>query len=289
LSAPPSSTPSSPPSPQGVLYIVALPIGNPEDITLRVLRVLREVDLVAAEDTRVTGPILQGYGIEAPLTAYQQHSRGAKARALVERLRAGMRIALVSDAGMPGISDPGAELIRLAVAAGVTIVPVPGATAFVLALAASGLPTSRFVFDAFPPRDPEERHAFFGAMRDDPRTTVLYESPRRLRTTLAAIQEALGERRVVVAQELTRPGETFLRGTAGEVLALLDAGAPSGECVLVVEGASASDPESGLRAVALAELDRRVAAGVHSRDAARLTAAALRVARREVEALREDG
>jgi 16S rRNA (cytidine1402-2'-O)-methyltransferase len=278
-------TPSSPHPQQGVLYVVALPIGNLEDITLRALRVLREVELIAAEDTRVTGPLLAAYGIETPLTAYQQHRARAKAETLLERLREGAAIALVSDAGMPGISDPGAELIRLAVAAGIRIVPVPGATALVPALAASGLPSSRFVFDAFPPRDAEERHAFFVSMRDDPRTTILYESPRRLVASLTTIRDVLGERRVVVAQELTRPGEAFLRGPVGDVLALLKARAPTGQCVLLVEGAPPSDLESTLRDVAAAEVERHLASGVDPSTAVRIAAASLRLSRREVDRL----
>src|SRR5437660_2424239 len=156
----------------GTLYIIATPIGNLEDITLRALRLLREVDLIAAEDTRVTGTLLAHFEIDTPLASYQQHSHGRKAAALLRQLIDGRSLALVSDAGMPGISDPGHELIRMAIAAGVPVVPVPGATALVAALAASGLPTIRFSFQGFPPRAPAERAAFFEALRSTPQTLV---------------------------------------------------------------------------------------------------------------------
>jgi 16S rRNA (cytidine1402-2'-O)-methyltransferase len=226
----PSTTP-------GTLFIVATPIGNPEDITLRALRVLREVDLIAAEDTRVTATLLQHFGIPTPLTNYHQHSGGRKAESLLGQLRAGAKIALVSDAGMPGISDPGHELIRLAIAAGVPVVPVPGATALVAALAGGGLSTHRFAFEGFPPRDPAERAAFFQALRHEPRTLVFYESPRRLRATLRDLQAAFGgERQAVVARELTKEEEEFARGALGELVARFEARAPAGQCVLLVEG-----------------------------------------------------
>jgi 16S rRNA (cytidine1402-2'-O)-methyltransferase len=221
----------------GTLYVVATPIGNPEDITLRALRVLREVDLIAAEDTRVTALLLAQLGIETPLTPYQQHSGGRKAEALLQELEAGRDVALVSDAGMPGISDPGHELIGLAVAAGAPVVPVPGATALIAALAGCGLPTFRFTFESFPPREPAARAAFFHALRESPHTLVFYESPRRLRATLHDLLSFLGDRRAVVARELTKPDEEFVRGSLSELAAHFEARAPVGQCVLVVEGA----------------------------------------------------
>jgi 16S rRNA (cytidine1402-2'-O)-methyltransferase len=220
----------------GTLYVVAMPIGNREDITLRALRVLRDVELIAAEDTRVTAPQLAELGIETPLTAYQQHSGGRKAEALLRELEAGRDVALVSDAGMPGIADPGHELIGLAAGAGVPVVPVPGATALVAALAGCGLPTFRFAFESFPPRDPDERAAFFQSLRPMPHTLVFYESPRRLRTTLRDLLSVLGDRRAVVARELTKPDEEFVRGSLRELAAHFEAQAPVGQCVLVVEG-----------------------------------------------------
>jgi 16S rRNA (cytidine1402-2'-O)-methyltransferase len=269
-------------SPPGTLYVVATPIGNPEDLTLRALRVLREVDLIAAEDTRVSGPLLRRYGIQTPLTSYQQHSRGAKAAALVEELRQGRRIALISDAGMPGISDPGAELIALAVAAGVPVTPVPGATAAIAALAASGLPAARFVFEGFPPRPAAERRAFFEALRDEPRTVILYESPRRLVTTLRSLRDVLGERRVVVAREVTKESEEFVRGTASEALARFTATRPAGECVVILEGARA---EPAIATAVEEHLRALRSAGTEEREAVRQTAAALRLPRRQVAAI----
>ena len=208
------------PPPSGTLFIVATPIGNSEDITLRALRVLREVALIAAEDTRVTRALLAHFGIETPLTSYQQHSGGRKAAALVQQLLDGASIALVSDAGMPGIADPGHELIRLAIAAGVPVVPVPGAAALVAALAAGGLSTFRFRFEGFPPRDPAARAAAFAALRSAPETLIFSDkSPRRLRSTLRDLRAALGPRRAVVARELTKPAEEFARGSLDELIA----------------------------------------------------------------------
>jgi len=161
----------------GTLFIVATPIGNLEDITPRALRILREADLIAAEDTRVTRELLAHFEIMTPLTSYHQHSGGRKAEALLRQLAEGSRIALVSDAGMPGIADPGHELIRLAIDSGVPVVPVPGATALVAALAGCGLSTIRFSFEGFPPRDPAERAALFESRREMPHTLVFYESP----------------------------------------------------------------------------------------------------------------
>jgi 16S rRNA (cytidine1402-2'-O)-methyltransferase len=221
----------------GTLFVVATPIGNLEDISLRALRVLREVDVIAAEDTRITRQLLAHFHIDTPLTNYQQHTRGGKAEALVQELGAGRSVALVSDAGMPGISDPGHELIQYAIAAGVTVVPVPGASALLAALAGSGLSTIRFTFEGFPPRLAAERAAFFRNLRDAPHTLVFYESPRRLRTTLRDLQSAFGDRRSVVARELTKPTEQFVRGTLGELAAWFEARKPLGECVVLVEGA----------------------------------------------------
>jgi 16S rRNA (cytidine1402-2'-O)-methyltransferase len=228
----------------GTLYILATPIGNLEDITLRALRVLREADLIAAEDTRVTAALLAHFAIETPLTNYQQHSGGRKAEALLRQLAEGRSVALVSDAGMPGIADPGHELIRLAVTHGIPVVPVPGATAFVAALAACGLSTIRFTFEGFPPRDPAERAILFHSLRDSPHTLVFYESPRRLRTTLRDLRAALGNRRATLAREITKPTEEFTRGTLDELIARFTARAPVGQCVVLVEGAAVGDATS---------------------------------------------
>jgi len=229
----------------GTFFVVATPIGHLEDITLRALRVLREVDVIAAEDTRITRLLLDHFEIETPLTSYHQHSGGRKAAALLRQLAAGRSVALVSDAGMPGISDPGHELIRLAIAAGVPVVPVPGATALVAALAASGLPTIRFSFQGFPPRAAAERAAFFESLRHAPQTLVFYESPRRLLATLRDLRRAFGNRHAVVARELTKPAEEFARGSLDELIARFEARAPAGQCVVLVEGAAHDTPAAG--------------------------------------------
>jgi 16S rRNA (cytidine1402-2'-O)-methyltransferase len=200
------------------------------------------VDVIVAEDTRVTRRLLDRQGIGTPLEPYRQNRRAERVPELIGRLSSGERIALVSDAGTPAVSDPGADLVARAVGAGVRVVPVPGPAAALAALVASGLPAARFAFDGFPPRPEAERRTFFAALRDEPRTLLLYESPRRLRATLRAIRDLLGERRVVVAQDLTRVEERFVRGAASEVLAHFSARAPSGECVIVVEGATPDTP-----------------------------------------------
>jgi len=220
----------------GELFIVATPIGNLEDISLRALRILREADLIAAEDTRVTRKLLSHYGITTPTTSYHQHSKGAKARHLVDLLANGQRIALVSDAGMPGISDPGHELIQLAVERGIKVTPVPGPVAATAALAASGLPAHRFVFDGFPPRQKKNRVEFFRRLRAEERTIILYESPRRTHEALKDLLEVLGDRRAVLARELTKLFEEFRRGRLSELLEYTAAHQLKGEVVIVVEG-----------------------------------------------------
>ena len=178
----------------GTLYVVSTPIGNLEDITLRALRTLREVDLIAAEDTRVTRKLLSHYDIHTPIISYHQHSRGGRAREIVQALEDGKNVALVSDAGTPGISDPGHDLIRLCIAQGVKIEPVPGPTAMIAALVVSGLPTARFAFEGFPPRKKRARRSFFANLKAEARTVCLYEASNRLLDTLETIRAELGER-----------------------------------------------------------------------------------------------
>lgn len=223
-------------SKSGELFIVATPIGNLEDISLRALRTLREVDLIAAEDTRVTQKLLNHYGISTPTTSYHQHSGGAKARYIADLLLQGQKIALVSDAGMPGISDPGHELIRMAIERGVKVTPVPGPIAAVTALAASGLPAHRFVFDGFPPRQKKNRVEFFKRLRNETRTIVLYESPRRVQDALQDLLDTLGDRRAVIARELTKVFEEFRRGLLSELLEYTREHKLKGEVVIIVEG-----------------------------------------------------
>ena len=220
----------------GTLYIVATPIGNLEDITLRALRVLGEVALIAAEDTRTSRVLLRHYDIKTPLTSYHEHNKLSKLDAIFEALATG-DVALVSDAGTPGISDPGYELIREAIARGIRVEPLPGASALVAALVASGLPTDGFLFLGFPPRKNRARREFLAAVAAERRTLLLYESPNRLTDLLAAIHETLGDRPVSVARELSKIYEEHRRGPVSEVLAHYRDNPPRGEIVVVVGGA----------------------------------------------------
>lgn len=220
----------------GVLYIVSTPIGNLEDISFRALRVLKEVATVAAEDTRHTKTLLAHYGIGTPLTSYHDFNKEEKAPVLLERLKDGHSVALVSDAGTPTISDPGYFLITQALAAGITVAPVPGPSAVLTALAASGLPTDAFVFEGFLPRKSGPRRRLLESLRDERRTVIVFESPHRLRSSLELIREILGDRRIVLARELTKIHEEFLRGTAEELLKTLGARTIRGELTLVLEG-----------------------------------------------------
>jgi 16S rRNA (cytidine1402-2'-O)-methyltransferase len=206
------------------LYLVATPIGNLEDITLRALRLLKEVDLIACEDTRQTQKLLNHYAITTRTTSYHEHNEATKSVELVQQMKEGASVALVTDAGMPGISDPGYRLITLAIQHGVPVVPVPGASAFLAALVASGLPTDSFRFNGFLPAKRGERRTSLEAIKSSLRTQVFYEAPHRIVETLTDIVEVLGEaRHVVVAREVTKLHEEFLRGRAGEVLETLKA------------------------------------------------------------------
>jgi 16S rRNA (cytidine1402-2'-O)-methyltransferase len=216
------------------LYLVATPIGNLEDITLRALRVLKQADLIACEDTRQTQKLLNHYGIATPTTSYHAHNEMTRAPALVMELERGARIALVTDAGMPGISDPGFRLVTLALRHHLPVVPIPGASAFLAALVASGLPTDSFRFSGYLPARRGQRRALLETIRDSPRTQVFYEAPHRLRESLTDIVEVLGaDRQVVIAREVTKMHEEFLRGTADAVLAALDVQV-KGEITLLV-------------------------------------------------------
>jgi len=222
----------------GQLYLVSLPIGNLEDITLRAIKTLREVNLIVAEDTRNTRRVLERYRIKTPFSrSYYQGVERKRVEPILSLLKEGKDLALVSDAGTPLISDPGYPLVRAAIAAGIAVVPIPGPTAAITALVASGLPTDHFAFDGTVPRKEGERRAYLEAIHEEQRTIILYESPHRLLTTLKEIAKVLPERRVVLARELTKIHEEFLRGSADEILQTLDArGEVKGECVLLIEG-----------------------------------------------------
>ena len=240
----PCPTPPSPQPPRegepagGRIFIVATPIGTLEDITLRALRVLREADLIAAEDTRHTRKLLSHHGIHTPLTSFYQHQQFRQAPALIERVRGGATLALVTDAGTPGISDPGSWLVRQALEAGIEVVPVPGPSAVVALLSVSGLPTDSFVFEGFLPIKEGKKRRLLEELAGQERTLVFYESPHRLVKTLALMREVLGDRQAAVGRELTKLFEEVNRGTLGEVLARYEGREVRGELTIAVAGRS---------------------------------------------------
>ena len=222
----------------GTLYLCATPIGNLEDMTFRVIRTLQEADLIAAEDTRNSIRLLNHFEIRTPMTSYHEYNKIEKGRKLVELLLEGKNIALVTDAGTPGISDPGEELVKMCYEAGVPVTSLPGASACVTALTLSGLPTRRFAFEAFLPADKKERQEILRDLVNETRTIILYEAPHRLAKTLGELHEALGSRRLTVCRELTKKHETAWQTTLEEAAAFYEAQPPRGECVLVIEGKS---------------------------------------------------
>jgi 16S rRNA (cytidine1402-2'-O)-methyltransferase len=254
------------------LYLVATPIGNLEDITLRALRVLKEVDLIACEDTRQTLKLLSHYGIHTRTVSYHEHNEMTKAAELVVDLEGGAKIALVTDAGMPGISDPGFRLIALAIRHHVPVVPIPGASAFLAALVASGLPTDSFRFSGFLPVKSGQRRKLLESIRDSPRTQVFYEAPHRLLETLSDVSDVLGEtRHVVVAREVTKIHEEFLRGRAGEILQQLKArGDVKGEITLLIAKAEEGAVPSTSDRVSLAQRVREIMAAEKADEKAAL-------------------
>ncbi|MGI6286094.1 16S rRNA (cytidine(1402)-2'-O)-methyltransferase [Neomoorella humiferrea] len=264
------------------LYLVATPIGNLEDITLRALKILGEVDLIAAEDTRRTRELLAHYNLHTPLTSYHRHNLRSKTPYLLKMLLEGKKLALVSDAGMPGISDPGEELVREAIDAGINVVPIPGPNAALAALVASGLPTSRFVFEGFLPRKGKERRERLIALTAEERTLIFYEAPHRLVNTLDDLLAALGDRRVAVGRELTKMFETIWRGMLSEAIAFFQANPPRGEITLVVAGAAPSASLQYDPARAAAEVKELEEAGVERKEAMAMIARRYGRSRREI-------
>jgi 16S rRNA (cytidine1402-2'-O)-methyltransferase len=255
----------------GTLYVVATPIGNLEDITHRAVRVLASVDLVAAEDTRHSRRLLDHLGIETALTSYHDHAEREKAPQLVDRLRSGSDVALICDAGTPGMSDPGYRLVCAAIEAGVRVVPIPGPSAVTACLSVSGLPTDRFAFEGFVPAKTGARVRFYQRLSGERRTIVCFEAGRRLVASLADLERVLGRRRIVVGREVTKIYEDFRRGTVDEVAAGLSGAAVRGEVTLMIAGADAAhraEPQEVSRRVAelrgqgvgMKEVARRVAA-----------------------------
>ncbi|BDV41783.1 ribosomal RNA small subunit methyltransferase I [Geotalea uraniireducens] len=222
----------------GTLYVVATPVGNLEDITFRAVRILKEVDLIAAEDTRHTRKLLQHFGIAKQLTSYFDHNKNLKGEYILGKLAAGQAVALVSDAGTPCISDPGYQLVRDAAAAGVPIVPIAGPCAAIAALSASGLPSDAFVFEGFLPSRRKKRLDKLASLKNEERLLILYESPKRLQDLLGDMLEVFGERQIVVARELSKVYEEFVRGSIAEVIASFAGREVRGELVVLVAAAS---------------------------------------------------
>ena len=272
---------------KGMLYLCATPIGNLEDITYRVVRVLGEVDLIAAEDTRNSIKLLNHFGIKTPMTSYHEFNKIEKGRQLVEKMLAGTNVALITDAGTPGISDPGEELVKMAWAAGITVTALPGAAACITALTASGLPTRRFAFEAFLPAEKKERQAVLVQMREETRTMVVYEAPHRLVRTLGELLETLGDRQMTVCRELTKKHETYFRTTIAEALAYYQENEPRGECVLVIAGKSREEIRqeeiAAFAEMTVAEhMERYLAQGMDRKDAMKAVAADRGVSKRDV-------
>lgn len=232
----------------GKLYLCATPIGNLEDITLRVLRVLKEVDLIAAEDTRNSIKLLNHFEIKTPMTSYHEYNKIEKAYTLIEKMRQGQSVALITDAGTPGISDPGEELAAMCYDAGIEVTSLPGPAACITALTLSGLSTRRFAFEAFLPWDKKERKEVLAELVNETRTIILYEAPHRLVRTLKELLETLGNRRMTLCRELTKKYETAFRSTIEELINYYEKEKPLGECVLVIEGKSREEVAEEQRA-----------------------------------------
>ncbi|MDD5899479.1 MAG: 16S rRNA (cytidine(1402)-2'-O)-methyltransferase [Lachnospiraceae bacterium] len=274
----------------GTLYLCATPIGNLDDITFRVLETLRSVDVIAAEDTRNSIKLLNRFEIKTPMTSYHEFNKFEKGRQLIEQLLSGKNVAVITDAGMPGISDPGEELVKMAYEAGVPVTVLPGACACVTALTLSGLPTRRFCFEAFLPADKKERKDVLEELKTETRTVVLYEAPHRLRKTLAELSEVLGDRRLTICRELTKKHEEAFQTTLAEALVYYEDKEPKGEYVLVLEGADKEElrraGQESFAELSLEEhMERYLSAGMSKKDAMKAVAADRNVSKREIYAL----
>lgn len=271
----------------GKLFLCATPIGNLEDITFRVLRTLKEVDLIAAEDTRNSIKLLNHFDIHTPMTSYHEYNKIDKARTLIEKMQQGQNIALITDAGTPGISDPGEELVAMCYESGIEVTSLPGPAACITALTLSGLSTRRFAFEAFLPSDKKERKAVLEKLKNETRTMILYEAPHRLVKTLEELYEALGNRRMTLCRELTKRYETAFRSTIEELLAYYEKEEPKGECVLVIEGRSRKEMEEEAQqewsAMPLAEhMAYYENQGISHKDAMKLVAKDRGVGKRDI-------
>ena len=271
----------------GKLYLCATPIGNLEDITFRVLRILKEVDLIAAEDTRNSIKLLNHFEIKTPMTSYHEYNKIEKGKKLVEKLQEGMNIALITDAGTPGISDPGEELVKMCYEVGIEVTSLPGAAACITALTLSGLSTRRFAFEAFLPSDKKEKQTVLKELVNETRTIIMYEAPHRLVRTLQELLEHLGNRRITICRELTKKHETAFTTTLEEAVAYYEGNEPKGECVLVMEGKSHEE----LRREEVAKweemsieehMDYYMNQGVDKKDAMKLVAKDRGIGKRDV-------
>lgn len=271
----------------GKLYLVATPIGNLEDMTYRAVRVLEEVDVIAAEDTRNSIKLLNHFEIKTPMTSYHEYNKYDKAKVLVEKMQQGQNVAVITDAGTPGISDPGEELVRQALDAGFEVTPVPGACACISALISSGLSTRRFAFEAFLPYDKKDRARVLEEMKRETRTMVMYEAPHKLKKTLAELMETLGDRRITLAREITKKHETIEPMMLSQAIARYEEEDPRGEFVIVIEGLDVKkleeEKKSSFEAMSVEEhVQMYVDKGMSKKDAIKQAAVDRGVPKRDV-------
>lgn len=272
---------------EGRLYLCATPIGNLEDITLRVLRTLKEVDLIGAEDTRNSIKLLNHFDIKTPMTSYHEYNKIEKAGYLVKVIKEGKNVALITDAGTPGISDPGEELVRQCIESGIEVTSLPGAAACVTALTMSGMPTRRFAFEAFLPADKKERQKVLEELKEESRTIIIYEAPHHLVSTLNELKEVLGDRNISLCKELTKKHESVIRMTIGELIEKFENEKPRGEYVLVIDGKSMEQKEQEKREewlkVPIEEhLRKYISGGESEKEAMKLVAKDRGISKRDV-------
>lgn len=271
----------------GKLYLCATPIGNLEDITFRVINTLKQVDLIAAEDTRHSIKLLNHFEIKTPMTSYHEHNKKEKAVYLVNKLKEGTNIALITDAGTPGISDPGEELVRCAYESGIEVTSLPGAAACITGLTLSGLSTRRFAFEAFLPSDKKEKQAILEELKTETRTMILYEAPHRLVKTLQELESALGERKLSILRELTKKYETVFQTTLPEAIRYYGEHSPKGEYVLVIEGRTHLELKEELQdqwkeISVLEHMQRYLDQGMAKKEAMKVVAADRGTTKREI-------